>query len=460
MLNLSLPSPLARLSRAPFWAQALALCALFAIAGVAVLDDYGLGLDEPSQHRIAYANADYALGVSEGTPFENMHDRYYGIAFEMPLLLMERALRLQDIRHVYLTRHLLTHLFFIAGGFMCGMLAYRMLGSRWIALLAMLLFLLHPRLYAHSFFNTKDIPFAAMMLIALYLAHRAFRKDTIGAFLLCGIATGLAINLRVFGLMLLPFILATRAPDLWQASGRAERKRILITGVAFLAAALATLYIVHPYYWGNPLRFVEGVRVLSQHPTIIENLFMGEVYLSNAVPWNYIPVWFAITAPPITLLLGAIGCAAVCWWAIARPFAALHDPETRFRVLLLGCFVMPVAVVIALQANIYNGWRQMYFLWAPFCLLAAIGLQIIRTSVWGGVFGNWSAAARMGSRRRLAYGAMDAGIRRRGHRADNHPNRYGGVASTPAGLFQRACRYQNSRRACQSLRLGLLASGA
>ena len=352
------------------------MCALFAIVGIAALDDYGMTYDSTHHRATAAGVADYALGASEEPPGWHSNDRYYGVAFQMPLLLTERSLGLQDTRHIYLTRHLITHLLFIAGGFAFGMLAYRMVGSRWIALLAMLLFLLHPRLYAHSFFNGKDIPFAAMLVIALYLTHRAFRKDTLGAFLLCGIGVGLAINLRVFGLMLLPMILAMRALDLWQV-GREDRMRIIASAGIFLAAALAVVYIIHPYYWENPLRFVEGFRVLARHPTIAENLFMGEIYLSDDVPWNFIPVWFAITAPPVALALGAIGCAAVCWQAITRPLAALRDREIRFRILMLGCFVAPIVVVIALQANIYNGWRQMYFLWAPFCLIAAVGMRAL-----------------------------------------------------------------------------------
>ena len=415
-------SPLSRLAplrRLPFWAQALGVCALFAIAGVAVVDDYGVAWDEPAQRQIAISNADYiAAGATDG--LYKYDYRYYGVAFEMPLLLVERALRLQDIRHIYLTRHLLTHLIFIAGGFACAMLAYRMLGSRWVALLAMLMFLLHPRLYAHSFFNSKDIPFAVALLIALYLTHRAFRKDTIGAFLLCGIVAGLAINQRPFALMLLPMILAMRARDLWHASGWAARKRILITCALFAAATLATLYISHPYYWENPLRLIEGVRFQSHHPSLTPNLFMGEIYLADAVPWNYIPVWFAITAPPIALLLSAIGCAAVCWRTITRPLAALSDRETRFRILLLGCFVMPVAVVIILQSTAYNGWRHMYFLWAPFCLLAAVGLHI--TANISMEMDIWKRLARMPvwvrcgrrrlqiARRTLAYGAAGFGL--------------------------------------------------
>ena len=408
---------LAPLRRMPFWAQALALCALFAVAGVGVVDDYGVTVDESTQRRIAVANADYIASGATDELYYRDH-RHYGVAFEMPLLLAERALRLQDARPIYLTRHLLTHLLFIAGGFACGLLAYRMLGSRWVALFAMLLFLLHPRLYAHSFFNSKDIPFAAMFAVALYLAHRAFRKDTIGAFLLCGIGVGLAINLRPFGLLLPPLILAMRALDLWQA-GKAERKRVLLTGAAFLAAGLGTAYIVHPYYWENPLRLIESLRLLSQHPTLAENLLMGEVYSSYSVPWHYIPAWFAITAPPAALLLGAIGCAAACWQGLSRPLAALRCRETRFRIMPLACFVMPVAVVIALQANIYDGWRQMFFLWTPFCLLAAAGLHYIANNNVARQ-GRWKVAARLPgwvrggglrmARRALAYGVAGVGL--------------------------------------------------
>ena len=410
-------SPLRRLAllrRVPFRAQALALCALFAVAGVAVLDDYGVGVDFLAQRQIAVANADYiATGNSDDLYYKDY--RYYGVAFEMPLLLAERALGLQASRHIHLTRHLLSHMLFISGGFACGMLAYRMLGSRWAALFAMLMFLLHPRLYTHSFFNSKDIPFAAMLLIALYLTHRAFRKDTLGAFLLCGVFAGLAINLRPFALMLLPMILAMRALDFWQA-GRAERNRILASVGIFAAAALAVTYIIHPYYWENPLRFIELIRVMAQHPNVVENLFMGEIYPPDAVPWNYIPVWFGITAPPVALALGALGSAAVCWQGISRPLDVLRDRETRFRIMLLGCFALPVAVVIALQSNIYNDWRQMYFLWGPFCLLAAVGLRALASGgatkeAVGGVAARLPGWVRGGAPRRgLAYGVAGVGL--------------------------------------------------
>ena len=384
------PAGLASLRRIPFPALALAVGLLFAAVGVAVLDDYGVGTDEPEQRRIALANADYITGDRDALTVRvnPPHDRYYGMAFELPLLMVERALGLDDSRSIYLSRHLLTHLFFIAGGFCCGLLAWRMFNNRWLALLAMLLFLLHPRLYAHSFFNSKDIPFLVMFVIALYLTHRAFRRDTLGAFVLLGLVVGLAANMRPFALLLIPAVLAMRWLD-WRQSPGGRRRHILLAAGIFAAAALLAIYAGHPYYWENPLRFIHGIQTLSQHPNLTYNMFQGQIMRPDAVPPEYIPVWFGITAPPLALLTGILGAAAVCWRALRQPRRALRRGELRFCLLLLGCFVLPVALAIALQSNIFNGWRHMYFLWAPFCLLAVAGGRYIYAYIRGHL---WRAA--------------------------------------------------------------------
>ena len=369
------PGGIAPLRRIPFPVLALAVGLLFAAVGVAVLGDYGISWDGPAQRILAEQNVAYVMGDPDALPTD--HDRFYGIAFELPLLLVERVLGLDDSRDIYLTRHLITHLFFIAGGFCCGLLVWRMFDNRWLALLAMLLFLLHPRLYAHSYFNSKDIPFAVMFVIALYLTHRAFRRDTAGAFVLLGVVVGLAVNVRPFALLLVPAVLAMRGLD-WRFVGDgAQRRRILVAGGVFAASALAAIYVSQPYYWGNPLRFFDSFGELSQHPTLVDNLFQGQIVRSDAVPAEYIPVWFGITTPAATLLLGIVGVAAILWRVWRTPGQILRHGELRFLFLILACFALPIVVAIVLQSHIYNGWRQMYFLWGPFCLLAAAGMHYL-----------------------------------------------------------------------------------
>ena len=362
--------------RIPFPAMALAVCLLFAAVGVTALDDYGVSWDANAQRKITAANADYIMGDRDALtvgPLINS-DLLYGVAFELPLLLAERALGLDDSRSIYLLRHLLTHWFFLAGGFCCGLLVWRMFGSRWLALTAMLLFLLHPRLYAYSFFNTKDLPFASMFMITLYLTHRAFRKDTVGAFLLCGISAGLLVNLRIMGVMLLPAILALRGLDFLGAAGMAERRNVLASGGGFVIAAALTLYAVFPYLWANPLRFIDAFPVLAYHPTMVPELFRGEIIRSDLLPWQFISVWFVITAPLPALLLGSIGLVVTAGRWATRPRKGIRNTELRFSLLAAALFIFPIIGEAALGSNAYDGWRQMYFLWAPFCLLAAAGL--------------------------------------------------------------------------------------
>ena len=175
---------------------AFALIAFVAV-GAVILDDYGVSWDEQWFRIIGRAVVDYVLGDGE---LRTDHNRYYGVALEAPLILLERLLI--DSRAIYLSRHVASHLFFLTGGFFCWLLARRLFGDRRLALFALLLFLLHPRLYAHSFFNSRDIPFLALFMVALYLLQRAFRRDTAGAFALCGLSVGLLVSLRIMGVML------------------------------------------------------------------------------------------------------------------------------------------------------------------------------------------------------------------------------------------------------------------
>ena len=382
---------------APHWGALLALL-LFLVAGLAALDDYGVSGDEPAQRSQAVATLAHLQGDADALASRG-HNKFYGMAFELPLLLVERAFGLQDTREIYLSRHLITHLFFLTGGLFAYLLARRLLNHNALALIAMLTLLLHPRLYAHSFFNSKDVPFLVMFIIALYLAHRAFRRDRVSAFVLLGAGVGLLINLRIMGVVLLAAIPAMRALDLAFAQGWAERKRIVLTTGAFALAGGLTVYVLLPYLWSDPAgRSVEWWTTLSNHPHVATELFGGRIYSSLMFPADYIPVWFSITNPPFVLLLGVIGAATVIAGCVRTPIQALRNTRMRFGLLAVGCFILPVLAVILLDSNVYDGWRQMYFLWAPFSLLAVFGLR-------------WLVSTLGQARPRAAvYGAAGAGL--------------------------------------------------
>ena len=371
---------------APHWGALLAL-ALFMVAGLAIFDEYGALGDAINQREIASRNLAYIQGMDDEFTSAIFWVRLYGIAFEAPLLLMERAFSIDDARGFYLFRHLLTHLFFLTGGVFAYLLAYRLLGSKLLALFAMPLLLLHPRLYGHSFFNTKDIPFLVMFIIALYLMHRAFKRGGVSTFILLGIGVGILINLRTMGVILIAAVLALRALDFVFERGGVERKRVLITAGAFVLTSGAMFFVLMPYLWADPMgRAVEWWVTLSNHPD-----------LNRALPRAHLPIQISITSPPFALLLGLAGVAAIFVRSASAPFNAARNTRLRFGLSLLACFAIPILVAIVTGAISGSG-RHMYFAWAPFALLGALGL-------------GWLASAiRMTGFRTAVYGATLAGL--------------------------------------------------
>ena len=370
------------------WAL-VAVVALFLCVGALTLDDYlPATVDVRAQRAVGNAALDYLAGDGERAfaPLNDPPDRYYGAVFEAPLVLVERVLGLEDSRDVYRVRYLLTHLFFLGAGVFCYLLALRLFGGRALALLALALFLLHPHLYAYSFINTKDIPFLAAFMIALYLVHRAFRRETVGAFLLCGVGVGLLVNLRVMGLVLFTVVLILRALDVAFARGREERGRWLATTGAFALAAILTYHASLPGLWTDPPgQFAELVRALSsdQNPGQAENLFRGEWLHSLAgPPFDYVPVWVGITTPPAVLLLALAGAVALAWRGARRPLDALRNTPLRFGLLLIVLPVATVAAVVVVGSNVHGGWRHVYFLYAPVLLLAVFGLHRLLRGRW------------------------------------------------------------------------------
>ena len=390
--------------RARFHSLALSVCVLFLVAGLGVVDDYGVAWDTKAQRLVAISTLNYVLHDDPGR-LRMAAERFYGVAFELPLfLLTERALGLEDPRHVYLTRHVLTHLFFLIGGFCCYLLAWRLSGDRLVALLVMLLFLLSPRLYAHSFFNSKDPVFASAFVMALLFASRAFDRDSVGAYRWCGATVGLLVHLRIMGVVLFAVVLAFRLWTWFRAEGDAARRQAAALAGVFALWGVVALFISLPYFWGDPLgRLSEYWIALADRPGLFRRreLFQGQVFSSAALPWDYMLRWFAISQPPVTLLLGLLGMGALGLAARgafrrdagAGPSAAWGAAELRFGVLLATCFALPLVAFALLRPNAATDWRHFYFLHGPFCLLATFALMGLRQLSAPGARKGWIGGA-------------------------------------------------------------------
>lgn len=81
------------------------------IIALTTYKQYGISWDEGRQRQTGLVNYRYVVYGDQG--LLNYSDRDYGVAFELPLILIEMALGLEHSRDIFLARHLLTHFFFL-----------------------------------------------------------------------------------------------------------------------------------------------------------------------------------------------------------------------------------------------------------------------------------------------------------------------------------------------------------
>ena len=90
------------------------------IIAVTTYTQYGLSWDEGRQRLTGLVNYLYVVYGDQG--LLSYSDRDYGVAFELPLIFIEKALGLEHSRDIFLTRHLFTHVFFLVGALFCFLL--------------------------------------------------------------------------------------------------------------------------------------------------------------------------------------------------------------------------------------------------------------------------------------------------------------------------------------------------
>ena len=170
------------------------------IVGILAFDDYGISWDEPFQRDYGRAVYDYVahgdMRMLEGP------NRYYGPVFEMMLLGIERGLGLEDSRDIYLMRHLVGFLLFFVASIFFFKLAKRLFGDWRIALLGSVLFVTSPRIFAHAFFNPKDIPLMAFFTIGGFTLVDFLDHMTIRRALVHAVVCAVLIDIRIVGAML------------------------------------------------------------------------------------------------------------------------------------------------------------------------------------------------------------------------------------------------------------------
>ena len=389
------------------------------IIGLSVIQNYGISWDEPTEVGMIEWNINF---VTQGRPIPS-DLRYYGTFFnglaELIFQIKQYLLNglnidltpsvqylglnqyLSDRLQLYLAKievkHYVTFIFSLMTYGAIAEILGILISSRfaWVGVISLALI---PQFWGHSFFNPKDIPFAAWMTLTTVvnaygvnfltnLFQRLQRnknqiEETIATekystvqlkYLILwgtslGILWGLLAGIRMPGVFVSFFFFLTyflvnyKCQKPWMS--------LIILGFVSSITTYLTIVLLYPSSWQSPFQFiVETLGYFANHEWNPLNHFQGEFIPAKETPWTYLPVWYSVSVPEIFLIFGCMGLV------ITSVKYKSFSPLQQSSAILLGLqlFFFPIAAIVK-NSTVYDGLRQFLFTLPALATFAAIGL--------------------------------------------------------------------------------------
>ena len=353
-----------------------------AILVLCTFRDYGVTWDEDVHNWYGILALDYYLSLfadQRALHWLNLYN--YGAAFDM----VAAVLNWFSPFGVYETRHLLNGFVGIVGLAGCWKLG-RALGGPRAGFFALIFQLLTPNYYGQMFNNPKDIPFAVGGVWASYYMVRilpALPRPPLRLVVKMGVAIGLALGVRVGGLLFLCYLgLLLGLSAGWQGVIARRLSVAILAGWTSLirlllpVAAIGFAIMLVFWPWGqhdpidNPLR---ALAAFSHETFPFNTLFDGRFVPASDLPWEYLPTYILLALPELVLVLLIAAVALVPIGLIRR---GLGRREAVLGLFLLGfTIVFPVAYAIAIKAVLFDGMRHFIFVLPPIAVAAALTMD-------------------------------------------------------------------------------------
>lgn len=377
-----------RSQQAAKWLAALFLLAVL-LVGLCTYQQYGITYDEAVERQSSIINYQYILKTLLHHDLQvvdqelaTWKDRYYGVAFQLPMVLVEHLYNFTlPVHDVFVMRHLCTFLICFGGWVCLYVFLQKVFQNRWLSLLGLMMTVLYPRFFGEQFTNIKDMVFtaaccASLMMVALCLEKHRWWMEALAA-----LAFALCTNTRVIGLMI-PLLLAGYRV-LCALLDRKNALREMARFLAQLALVLVFWVMVTPAAWQQPFQFLPNVFSTFSHydPWDASLPFLGQMVRGQALPWYYIPVWLLLSLP--IWYLAAL--AAGLWFEGKTLLGMLRRgqgrqwlaSEHRYGMLCFVIAVAPFAVVLVKSVTLYNAWRHVYYIFPCLVVLMVFGVRAL-----------------------------------------------------------------------------------
>ncbi len=342
---------------------------VYLVVGGLIFDDYGISIDESYEIQTARITINYVQGTSDR--LLTYEDRHYGALFSIPLEYA--AAFFQDSRNIFLFRHFATFMFFYFSVVIFYFTLRKLNFNKASSLLGVAALVLQPHIFANSFYNSKDIPFLGLSILAFFTLLLFAEKKTYTSTILHGLISGILVVFRIPGVLMwgttlfVMLLLALNEHSQW--------KKMIGLGFLYLSIALAAMVLFLPALWHDP--FHELLTMFSLDLLVWPNaeLFLGKMITASTIPWYYLPLYFLVTTPflyMVFFLFGSIGLA----WQTAKQ-ARVDKKFNINKAMILTGFFLPVVALLIARPLVYNGWRHIFFLYPAFVMIMVSGYSLI-----------------------------------------------------------------------------------
>ena len=360
---------------------------IFLVIGLSIFKDYGVHWDEYNNQSFGRRWTNYIVNIAKTGSFSvaqpkphGEHDFLHGPVFEIFMTLLADHLHLKDSRDIIMMRHLAIFLLFYVGMVFFYLLCLRYFQSWRLALLGCVFLALSPRIFADAFYNSVDIAFLSLFIIAMFTLVAMLDKRTPLSAVIHAFTCAILINIRPLGLFLLIVTVFFFCLEILRA--HLIKEKISGLGVfagyfiflCIFAVSLNPLFWTHPWY--NFIFLINKVKYLNDHGGVYYDYrgvyYLGADFSFAKLPWHYAPVWIMVSTPLIYSALFFTGIFASI--KLFFKSGAGSYLIKRNTVILLVCFFIPL---IMSKGRLYGGWRHIYFIYPLFIILAVKGFKYL-----------------------------------------------------------------------------------
>jgi hypothetical protein len=372
---------------------------LILLVGINIYKDYGLTLDDEIYRlngQIYYEYIKILLVEKNLYSLNNLESLslkfsgtkdiiYHPVLFELILAIFADILNARNTKEIFELSHILNFSIFFVSMIVFYKIILNKFNSEIYSIFAVLIIFFSPRIFAETFYNSRDIFFLSLFIFNIYSATLFLTKQNLKTSLFFSFTSALLINAKVLGLG--PPVIFLFLFFLNKSTGKNTNESKLKYIFIIPLMTIFFMYISWPLLWSDPFynftKYLTWI-INAQNSLVLQNLYLGNYISSTVMPWHYRIVWFFITTPVFVSIFFIVGFILVIFNFFKNLMKLDNNNDNlwinndqMFDFFLTSILLTTIVGSIIGSSSQFGGWRHLYFLYPIIIMNAIYGFDYI-----------------------------------------------------------------------------------